>query len=65
MSYASRKFLMALLVIAIGTAMNWFGKLSPELVEILKWTFGLYCGFNVSQKAAEWVATLIAPKKEV
>jgi len=63
MSYASRKFLLTLLVIAIAVVMNWFDKLSPQLVDVLKWTFGLYCGFNVTQKASEWIANLIAPKK--
>lgn len=58
--YASRKWLLALLVILVGVAMSWFDKLAPQLVDLLKWTAGLYFGFNVSQKAAEWVATKLA-----
>jgi hypothetical protein len=54
--FASRKFLLTLLVVAIAVGMNWLGKLSPELVEVLKWSLGLYCGFNVTQRAAEWIA---------
>ena len=63
MSYGSRKFLLALLVIAIGTAMTWFNLLTPQLVDLLKWTTGLYCGFNVTQKATEWVADKITAAK--
>lgn len=55
--YASRKWLLVLLAIIVGTAMEWFGKLTPQLVGLLQWVVGLYCGFNVSQKAVEWVAS--------
>jgi len=54
--YASRKFVLTLLVVGIAVGMNWLGRLSPELVEVLKWSLGLYCGFNVTQRAAEWIA---------
>lgn len=56
--YASRKFIVALLILGIGTAMTWFTRLTPELLDLLKWTAGLYFGFNVSQKAAEWITTV-------
>lgn len=64
MSYGSRKFLLTLLVIAIGVAMTFLNLLTPALVELLKWVSGLYMGFNVSQKAAEWVSTKITAAKE-
>jgi hypothetical protein len=59
--YASRKFLLAVLVVALATWMNWLDALTPQLVDVLKWTAGLYCGFNVTQKAGEWVAAKIKP----
>ena len=55
--YASRKFVIALLMLVIGVGMTYLGMLTPQLVDLLKWTGGLYFGFNVTQKAAEWVAT--------
>lgn len=55
--FASRKWLLALLVVAVGVGMELAGKLSPQLVGLLQWVVGLYSGFNVTQKAAEWVAT--------
>lgn len=59
----SRKFIVTLLILAIGVVMAWFDHLSQALVDLLKWTGGLYFGFNVSQKAAEWFAD--STKKEV
>jgi len=56
MRYQSRKFILALLMLAIGTTLTYFGMLTELLVDLLKWTGGLYFGFNVSQKAAEWVS---------
>lgn len=58
--HASRKFLLSLLVVGIATWMNWLEALTPQLVDVLKWTAGLYFGFNVTQKAGEWVAAKIA-----
>ena len=57
--YASRKFLLVLLVLVLGTALAVTGHLTPLLVDLMKWITGLYLGFNVSQKAAEWVANKV------
>lgn len=55
--FSSRKFSLALLVILIGTALTVWGKLTSEhLVDLLKWITGMYLGFNVTQKASEWIA---------
>lgn len=62
--YASRKWRFALLLVAAGVGLELAGKLTPLLVDYLKWIFGLYCGFNVTAKAGEWVATYVASKKE-
>lgn len=62
--YASRKFAMGLLVLAIGAGLDANKLLSPLLVELMKWTFAIYCGFNVTQKAAEWLADAISTKKD-
>ena len=63
MSYGSRKFLLALLVITIGVVMTYLDMLSPQLVDLMKWVVGLYCGFNVTQKASEWVSTKLTNKE--
>lgn len=62
--YASRKFRAFLLVLAIGVGMELGSKLSPQLAELLKWSLAIYCGFNVTQKAGEWIAQLLTTKKE-
>lgn len=49
--YASRKFLLVLIAILGGAALHLFGKLDPLLVELVKWTLGLYFAANVGQKA--------------
>lgn len=53
--YASRKFTLTASVILLATVLSIFGYLTPLLVEIFKWTCGLYCGFNVTQKGMDWV----------
>ena len=58
--FGSRKFVIAILMLAIGVGTTFMGLLTPQLVELVKWTGGLYFGFNVSQRAAEF----FAPKKE-
>lgn len=56
--FASRKFILAVLVIVIGVAMTLEGKFSGDhLVDLLKWIAGLYFGFNVTAKASEWLAS--------
>lgn len=60
--YASRKWRLALLVVAVAVGMELAGKLTPALSDLLKWTLGLYCGFNVGQKGVEWLAEKVAPK---
>lgn len=55
--YASRKFLLALLVILLATTLAYLELLTPLLVDLFKWTCGLYFGFNVTQKGAEWIVT--------
>lgn len=59
--YSSRKFLLAVAVILIGTAMAGFERLTgDQLIDLLKWVSGMYFGFNVTQKvsekASEWLA---------
>lgn len=63
-SYGSRKFLLALLVIGIGTGMSYVGLLEPQLVDLFKWVTGLYYGFNVTQKASEWISVKLTTPKE-
>ena len=58
----SRKFVVTLLILALGSLFAWFGKLSPELVELFTWIGGLYLGFNVSQKASEWAVNKMGAK---
>lgn len=60
--YASRKFILALLVLAVAAWANWAEMLTPQLVDVLKWVAGLYFGFNVTQKAGEWVAAKVTIK---
>ena len=62
--YASRKWRFALLLAAAGIGLELASKLSPQLVDYLKWLFGLYCGFNVTAKAGDWIACYVAPKRE-
>jgi hypothetical protein len=62
--YASRKFLLALLVAIACIVMRSLDLLDqPQFVDLLKWTLGLYFGANVVQKAAEWTTTALAGKK--
>lgn len=49
--YASRKFLLVLIVIFGGAALRAFDMLDPLLVELAKWALGLYFAANVGQKA--------------
>lgn len=49
--YASRKFLLVLIAIFGGAALQLMGKLDPLLVELVKWVLGLYFAANVGQKA--------------
>ena len=63
-SFQSRKFLLCLLVVGLGGAFSWVGKLTPELVELMKWVAGLYLGFNVTQKGVEQVASKLVSKAE-
>jgi hypothetical protein len=62
--YASRKWLFALLLVAVAVGMELADKLSPTLADFLKWIAGLYFGFNVGQQAASWIATALSTKKE-
>jgi hypothetical protein len=62
--YSSRKWRGFLLVLAIAVGMELANRLTPLLVEVLKWSLGLYCGFNVTQQAASWAAALFTTKKE-
>ena len=61
--FASRKFLVTLLVLAIGVGMELAGELSAQLVDLLKWGTGLYFGFNVGQKSVEWVSDAVSLSK--
>lgn len=63
-SFQSRKFLLCLLILALGGVFNWLNRLTPEMVELMKWLAGLYLGFNVTQKGVEQIATKISTKKE-
>lgn len=58
--FASRKFLLALLVIVIATVLTYLQLLTPMLVDVFKWTCGLYFGFNVTQKGAEWIVSKLS-----
>lgn len=49
--YSSRKFLLVLIAVFGGAALQLVGKLDPLLVELVKWTLGLYFAANVGQKA--------------
>lgn len=49
--FASRKWILALLVLLGGTALSLAGKLDPLLVELAKWIVGLYFAANVGQKS--------------
>ena len=61
--YASRKFLLALLVVIACIAMRVTDLLDPaRFVELVKWTAALYFGFNVTQKAAEWIVQAFGNK---
>lgn len=51
--YASRKFLLAILMVVVGVGMTLHGSLTQQLVDLMKWTAGMYFGLNVTQKAAE------------
>jgi hypothetical protein len=52
--FSSRKFVLAVLVILIGTGLTLGEKFSSsDLLELLKWTVGMYMGFNVTEKATE------------
>ena len=62
--YASRKWIFCLLLVAAAVGMELAGKLTPTLADFLKWVGAIYCGFNVTQKAGEWIADLLASKKE-
>jgi hypothetical protein len=54
--YASRKFLLAVLVLLAAGAARVFGLLEPELaVDLVKWTLGLYFGANVGASAVAWL----------
>ena len=61
-NYGSRKFLLALAVIAIGVGMTLTDHLTPELVDLMKWVSAAYFGMNVTQKAAEWITSKVANK---
>lgn len=61
--YASRKFQLSVLVILIALGMSIWGSLTmDQLVDVLKWTLGLYCGFNVTEKATEWLNSRMGSK---
>ena len=62
--YASRKFRALLFVLVLGVGMEIASKLTPLLADLLKWSLAIYCGFNVTQKAAEWTAQIFETKKE-
>lgn len=62
-NYKSRKFLLVLLVIAIGVALQLVAKLSPLLVDLLKWAMGLYFTANVGQKGKDMLAAWLQEKK--
>lgn len=54
--YASRKFLLALLVLLAGGAFRVLGYVDPAAwVELTKWTLGLYCAGNVGAWAVDAV----------
>lgn len=58
--YSSRKFLLALLVVVTGTVLTVMDLLTPLIVELFKWTCGLYFGLNVTQKGAELIAQRVS-----
>jgi len=49
--FASRKFLLVLLALAIGVGLRMNNMLDAQIVDLMKWALGLYFGFNVGQKA--------------
>lgn len=50
--FSSRKFLLALMIIAGAGLMNVLGiEPDPTLAELVKWVAGLYFAGNVAQKA--------------
>ena len=64
-SFQSRKFLLSLLILALGGFFNWFNHLTPEIVDLMKWVVGLYLGFNVTQKGVAAVTTKPTPEPTV
>jgi hypothetical protein len=63
--YASRKWqITVVLLIAFLTLFTIQRLTEAGFVELVKWTVGLYFGFNVTQKAVEWVAGALGTKKE-
>lgn len=57
--YASRKFVLVVGIVALGTVLHIFGHLGDQLVDLMKWVTGLYLGFNVAQKAGEWITSKV------
>ena len=62
--YASRKWIFCLLLMAVAVGMEIGDKLTPTLADFLKWLGAIYCGFNVTQKASEWVASFISNREK-
>jgi hypothetical protein len=56
--YASRKWILAAVVVVAAILLRFGDLISPEVfLELVKWTLALYFGANVVQKAAEWMTT--------
>jgi hypothetical protein len=58
----SRKFLLTLLILAIGVLTNHFDQLTPQLLNLLLTILGLYHTANVGQKAVEAAKQWFAQK---
>ncbi len=50
--YASRKFILAVILIIMVGIFHWFGKIADpqSALEFIKWIFITYCGADVGAK---------------
>ena len=53
--FRSRKFVVTLVLLAIGAWFEIQGDLSQNMLDLLRWIGGLYLGANVGQKGVELV----------
>lgn len=63
-NYSSRKFLLVLLVIAVGVGLQLESKLTPLIVDLLKWSLSIYCTANVGQKAKDMLAAWLEKRAQ-